>query len=616
MRKRCSACIAVVLSALLLLPIVSGAVELKDFPGLSVSEEELESRDEMQEYKGLLEYVTGDGAAEDGEESGGDEQPGEPQEEEPLIPGDAWEGDYKDFNNKDGSITRVYDNGGVVTTYPDGRKEGVDYRGNLHKEEPDGKRLIHSVEGDRVSINPDGSKDILSSDGDQIRINSDGSHYIKKPTGVIWEYKSKEDDFPSSVSVEGGERLQLWNEDGGFIEGEHTLIGADGSKFTFINISDDDRSEFTMWEEGGGTEAGMSIKSEGENGFIKYRDCGRSELDFSSAAVQNEDGSASSEVKLVLVNHQKGFKRSGLMTESLAKDGSSEFRAEFKDTEEELDFSIAGKFDAEGNPISCNINTTDENGEPTELVYENEVMKYLLSDGSFFKVNVRTGEGELFDAESGDRVKIDEAGELMVARLTADDGTVLHYEDGKCVITDPDGKATTIETDPETGETVARTKDGDIYVVKGDGKIYKNGVEVANESATEEEKTGEENGPSDMEAVGIDAFMGEWVDGEGKRMLLVRNGDNVIMREPDLPWYGGDVCCSEFRAELDEANNTLNLSGISSWVINGSELYVSPEEEKRRLELEAPTLNASFTAVEVTDGVVTKMNSRSESYER
>ncbi len=45
---------------------------------------------------------------------------------------------------------------------------------------------------------------------------------------------------------------------------------------------------------------------------------------------------------------------------------------------------------------------------------------------------------------------------------------------------------------------------------------------------------------------GIDAFMGEWRDAEGKRTILSRSGNNVIEKNPDLAWYGGDVCCTEY----------------------------------------------------------------------
>ena len=98
---------------------------------------------------------------------------------------------------------------------------------------------------------------------------------------------------------------------------------------------------------------------------------------------------------------------------------------------------------------------------------------------------------------------------------------------------------------------------------------------------------------------GIDAFMGEWRDAEGKRTILSRNGNNVIEKNPDLAWYGGDVCCTEYKAELDEATATLNLKGITSWVSS------SLDSDERRLELDASSAGAAFTVKEVSGGKIT-----------
>ncbi len=98
---------------------------------------------------------------------------------------------------------------------------------------------------------------------------------------------------------------------------------------------------------------------------------------------------------------------------------------------------------------------------------------------------------------------------------------------------------------------------------------------------------------------GIDAFMGEWRDTEGKRTILSRNGDNVIEKNPDLAWYGGDVCCTEYKAEFDEAAATLKLKGITSWVSS------SLDSNERRLELDASSAGATFTVKEVSDGKIT-----------
>lgn len=98
---------------------------------------------------------------------------------------------------------------------------------------------------------------------------------------------------------------------------------------------------------------------------------------------------------------------------------------------------------------------------------------------------------------------------------------------------------------------------------------------------------------------GIDAFMGVWHDAEGKRTILTRNGDNVIEKNPDLEWYDGDVCCTEYTAELDEATATLTLKGITTWVSS------SLDSDERHLELDAAGSGATFTATEISDGKIT-----------
>lgn len=97
---------------------------------------------------------------------------------------------------------------------------------------------------------------------------------------------------------------------------------------------------------------------------------------------------------------------------------------------------------------------------------------------------------------------------------------------------------------------------------------------------------------------GIDAFMGEWHDAAGKRTIMQRNGDRVIVKEPDLEWYDGDVCCTEYTAVLDEAAGTLTLHGITTWVSD-------PGSDERRLELDASGSGATYTVTEVSGGKIT-----------
>ena len=113
----------------------------------------------------------------------------------------------------------------------------------------------------------------------------------------------------------------------------------------------------------------------------------------------------------------------------------------------------------------------------------------------------------------------------------------------------------------------------------------------------------------------VSAFMGTWIDAEGGRMILMASGDNVIEKEPDLAWYGGDVLCTEYRVKYDESARTLYLSGLTSWVV-GPELLDAAAYEKRPLEIDASSASMELEAAEVRDGVITKLYMNSELYTR
>jgi len=111
-----------------------------------------------------------------------------------------------------------------------------------------------------------------------------------------------------------------------------------------------------------------------------------------------------------------------------------------------------------------------------------------------------------------------------------------------------------------------------------------------------------------------DAFMGEWVDDKGRRMLLIANGGTVICMEPDLPWYGGDIVCIEYRIEESDDPQSLLLKGITSWV-SDPDYYGSPSA-KRRLEIDASSASLQLTATKVQDGVILEMTGGSVVYRR
>lgn len=130
-------------------------------------------------------------------------------------------------------------------------------------------------------------------------------------------------------------------------------------------------------------------------------------------------------------------------------------------------------------------------------------------------------------------------------------------------------------------------------------RVYKMDLPDAGESSSETENE-----------YGLDAFMGEWYDADNKRTILYRNGDNVIVKQPDLAWYGGDVCCTEYTAELDEKTLTLTLKGVTTWVSS------SLDSDERQLEMDATSSSLSFTATEYSNGEIMAVQSSGKTLTR
>ena len=107
--------------------------------------------------------------------------------------------------------------------------------------------------------------------------------------------------------------------------------------------------------------------------------------------------------------------------------------------------------------------------------------------------------------------------------------------------------------------------------------------------------------------------MGAWVNEENGRMILTLTGDTVVEKDPDLSWYGGDVCCTEYRVEFDESAHTLYLHGMTSWVVEAEELDTA-EYAERQLEIDASSLHEELIAAEYKDGVITKLYRNSADY--
>ena len=430
-----------------------------------------------EEYKKALDQI----------QKGSEDQPKEPEEpEEPVIPEDIWDGEYKDFPAKDGTTTRVFDNGSIYTTYPDGSKEGMDYKGNRFTKDANGKTVVYTTDGDQMIKNADGSEEAITVGGTHIYYNEDGSSRSVSPTGTVFEHDA--DDNIVAVSIEGGERLELMDKNGNFITGEHVITGPDGKKFTFVNNSGDDFTQFKMWSEGNGTQFGVDGTTD-ENGYrATMLAPDGSKVILSETETTSEDGSTVGTSLMEIVNTKTGFTAKMDGTVKTDKDGNTTTSVKMSDNEAGETFSMDVNTDKNGEVTSATATFKTDDGETVNLVANEDEFSLQCSNGAFIKTNPKTGAAEIYNPETGDHIKINDQGEVEVLIINGDDGSKIEKKDGKYVVTDSTGKekTITIEKDPKTGDTTVTTSDGDTYTVTKDGKVIKNGKELKEEEPQEE----------------------------------------------------------------------------------------------------------------------------------
>ncbi len=416
----------------------------------------------------------------------------ETESERDVIPDDGFEGEYKDFPGKNGITTRVYDNGSIVTVYPDGSREGMDYNGNRYTENKDGKQVIYDIEGNQHIKNSDGSEEAISAGGTHMYYNEDGSYRAVTVTGTVFEYDKNDD--PVAISIEGGESLSLLDEEGYFIKGEYVITGPDGKKFTFVNKENEDggQDQFKFWSEGNGQEFGFDGKGldndEGFSVILKKPDGVTAEI--TQTIKDNGDGTASASLDMFFT-HPDGSWFKGEGNVNSYTDGTMDFNLKTISQEGEVKTgaSVELKFGPDEEITSAVFKNDD--GSSFSFGKNGDEAYFTASDGTFFKTNNTTGAAEYYDPESGDHIKINDQGEVEIYQIGGDDGSTLNYENGQFVIKDRDGSVVTvIEKNEETGDTTVTTETGDSYTITKDGKVLKNGKEVK-EDHSEEASSGD-----------------------------------------------------------------------------------------------------------------------------
>lgn len=412
------------------------------------------------------------------------------EKQESPIPDDVWEGTFKDYPCKDGTVTRVYNNNSIYTMYPDGSKEGVDYKGNRYTKDSSGKTVCYATDGNQYIQNADGSEEAIATNGTHFYYNEDGTSKGVTTDGFVFEYDAKGNT--SAIGIDGGERLSLIDKKGDYITGEHVITGPDGRKFTMVNNEnkDGDVTQFKMWFETKDEAHGVDLNMNSDDASIalSIKDAEGNDVSMSMSEKQNGDGSAISSI-LMDIKNKDGTWLNITGKGVTDKDGCTDFTLEGSNEKSKF-MSVNAKSDADGNLTSMTGNFKTDDGEDVTFSMTEDEMSLTSSSGLFMKAN-QSGV-EFYDAKSGDHIKINDKGEPEIFHVTDEDGSTVDYKDGKFTTTDKDGKKSsiTIVKDEKTGTVTVTTSEGDTYSVTKDGKVLKNGKELTKDEATPSPKDG------------------------------------------------------------------------------------------------------------------------------
>lgn len=377
-----------------------------------------------------------------------------------IIPDDAFSGDFKEEKHKDGSVTKIYDNGSVVTTFKDGTKAGVAYSGHRVTEDKDGNQTGYYHNGDTVVIKKDGSTEYNFADGGKEVYTADGKHYGVSPYGYNIEYD--ENDDLKSIYFDNGERINIFDENGKFVEGDQSITGPNGEKVSFSYKDGDPENDewlinkFYFSAEGNGISNTLDIHQTEDGGLSADWKKGDSSLQMYSNAdstnvsmdysTNNGDFQMHSkqEGNQFSMNIQDGDDRVDFKV-SANEDGGGTFEAKSNDGDH-----INIEFDEDGNPISSDIKI-----ESTSIVKN--------KDGSIsFK-----------DEKTGNYLTADENGNISSLSVTKD-GSSYTFKDGTGVLT-TDGGNKVMWTHDENGNLVIVSPNDGKYEVDPDGNLYYDG---------------------------------------------------------------------------------------------------------------------------------------------
>ena len=386
------------------------------------------------------------------------------------TPDDAFEGNYAEFEGKDGSVTRVFDNGSISTKYKDGSTTAVDYNGNQYSEDKDGNASVRTTDGYVATEFNDGRKSVTEPDGKTTTMNVDGTFSESYRLGITLDYNA--DGGLTGIGITGGDERIETDENGCYKNGE--ISGPDGSK---LKITD---------------EGVHFVNAEGT--VYDHTDTG----DKKTTSIKWKDGSyCEAETNVTWNGDEKTENTDFTLTDSNG---------------ERWDSNVNKSYDSNGNIKYVNNNVvqwTGADGSKLWMDNNSKAMNFSGKDGTIMVVDSGGNLTEYKDSKNAWNVSYDENGNITSADITYSDGAKLvKNADGTTTFTLPDG--TKYESDGKGNVT----KDGE--QIKIDGKWTKDESDSNNSEKDDASKgkSGQQGGAG-VSGTKIDDMMGSWTYTEG-----------------------------------------------------------------------------------------------------
>lgn len=401
------------------------------------------------------EYIGGDAAANANEDAN-------------RLDGNAFEGETTAFEGKSGVVTEVYDNGSVLTTNADGTKEGVDDEGTLVSVDKDGNETYHFNDGTIGIKYTNGRKEQIYEDGSKLIQNADGSMSTYEAAGYYTNLD--EDGNVTSVYFENGQRIDIFDENGEFINQEVTIQGDNGETFTYkFDASENENGEYEVKEfsfsaDGNGVDFHLFAKGDG-NGVVSLDS---KSVDGATFVMTESDG-----VTRVDAVSGDGVNEAHIF-ESVDK-VSMTYKVSITFKDETGESSASEIITENGRELSIKISDgrsltvkTDENGNVISG-------SQTSADGSYIKMDEN---GVQFsDTQTGDYFKVDKNGAITSVHMTYQSGATYDFSDGTGVLVDKENGNKVMWTHDEDGSLVIVSPESN-YTVDEKGNLFKDGEPV------------------------------------------------------------------------------------------------------------------------------------------